>query len=78
MGFRYELPYFLTSLDLHKMCTFFNFSPIQNVESKVSCNDEEIDPLTRTQRVFLLLKRGGAQQRESTALTNTRSFEQKS
>jgi hypothetical protein len=78
MGFRYELPYFLTYLEAHKMCTFFNISSIQNVDLKVSCNDEEIDPLTRTQRVSLLLEGGEAQQREFTALTNSRSFEQKS
>jgi hypothetical protein len=60
------------------MCTFFNISPIQNVALKVSYKDEEIDPLTRTQRVSLLLKRAEAQQREFAALMNTRSFEQKS
>jgi hypothetical protein len=78
MGFQYELPYFLTSLEVHKMCTFFNISPIQNVDLKDSRKDEEIDPLARTQRVSLLLKRGEAQQREFTASTNTRSFDQKS
>jgi hypothetical protein len=59
------------------MCTFFNIWPIQNVDLKVSCTDEEIDPLTRLQRLSLLLKGEEAQRREFTALTNKRSFEQK-